>query len=431
VLIQLCFIILMLFGVAALTVDLGIARLTQIQMQNAADTAALEGLRGRDALGDPQRRFAACEMAAWNFDDAFNPHCQPGETDFEALGSTPEGAAWLGTGPVLTLDGGATPLNAEQTLNLSTSGVYKPVLQSNLANDVNGDMVSGTFGASSPNFGTDPGCTVTNPNQYPEDCDYNRADFTAATGGSEPSFLVRLRRTDGRSPLDRDSNVASSGPSLPFLFGRALPMHAGPNSAYDPRVHGMTVRATAISNLAPALQAGPPHPELNPPLPGWAPLAIRASLWSSSLIDGGGLPATFFLSNAGVSSTLVFDGTSTVVGQSLQQPAPPQGAIRTGDSILPLESALPPAVPECGAVPPPNDACGIPAGSSGYLPIYDDTSNVVVGFGFINICRIHGGPLQITPMNGHVACANAAGSGGGAASQLGISTSLLVPVIAR
>ena len=76
-LIQLCFIILMLFGVAALTLDLGIARLTQVQMQNVADTAALEGLRGRDAgaTADHDRRLATCNIAGWAFEDSFANTC--------------------------------------------------------------------------------------------------------------------------------------------------------------------------------------------------------------------------------------------------------------------------------------------------------------------------------------------------------------------
>ncbi len=49
-LVQIFFIIFMLLGMTALYVDMGIARLTQSQMQNAADAAALEGLKnGRDA----------------------------------------------------------------------------------------------------------------------------------------------------------------------------------------------------------------------------------------------------------------------------------------------------------------------------------------------------------------------------------------------
>jgi len=64
---QSVFYILMLFAMAALTIDLGLLRLTQVQMQNAADTAALEGLRGRyasicDPSGDPDV-YAACLAA--------------------------------------------------------------------------------------------------------------------------------------------------------------------------------------------------------------------------------------------------------------------------------------------------------------------------------------------------------------------------------
>src|SRR5437016_6003144 len=100
----------MLLGVAALTIDMGIARLTQVQMQNAADTAALEGLRGRDT-GDATRRTAACQMAAWEFDDSFGPHCQPaGETDIEYLSAGTQGSNWLGAGPAIAMDDGITPV---------------------------------------------------------------------------------------------------------------------------------------------------------------------------------------------------------------------------------------------------------------------------------------------------------------------------------
>ena len=52
-LVQVALIAFALSGLLALAVDIGFARLTQNQMQNAADSAALEGLRKRDAVRNP------------------------------------------------------------------------------------------------------------------------------------------------------------------------------------------------------------------------------------------------------------------------------------------------------------------------------------------------------------------------------------------
>src|SRR5207244_4327948 len=58
------------FGIAALVIDLGLARVARREMQNAADAVALEGLRGRDdpnvpqANRDQQRRQHASDTVA-------------------------------------------------------------------------------------------------------------------------------------------------------------------------------------------------------------------------------------------------------------------------------------------------------------------------------------------------------------------------------
>jgi len=419
VLIQLTFIILMLFGIAALTIDVGIARLTQVQMQSAADTAALEGLRQRDAAGgDAGRRTAACQMAAWTFDDAFQDHC--------SAGANPTAPSLrLGAGPEFAMNNSGLALNASQTIDVAASGVYLPVLQSNpfangVGNNPEGDMVSGTFAGNS--------------DLYPEDSQYNRTDFAPAGGSATnvaeaPSFLVRLRRTDGRNPLDRDSNpdptqgVSSSGGSLPFLFGRGLPMHSDPASTYDPRVNGMTVRATAITNGQPALRVGPPSAAVTPPLPGWGTVAVERGAWMTLLPhDGSSIELT--LGGGGV---LTFGGTP--VGQAIQA----AGAITVGDPITGAGAVI---APQCG-LPPVPDACGPPGmgtGMNAYVPVYDSVSNLVTGFGFASVCEIPGTPTLVTiaPVNAHVACANATalvpGGLAGPIANLG-QTSLFVSVL--
>ena len=108
-----------MLGIAALVIDWGFVTLTRVQMQNAVDTAVLEGLRQRDALGPPDgtsdgaRREAAGNFVVWHFDNDIDP-----ETDDPFR---------FGAGPQLQLDGGLTELNASQQLSLSDSPVFKPL----------------------------------------------------------------------------------------------------------------------------------------------------------------------------------------------------------------------------------------------------------------------------------------------------------------
>src|SRR5262249_6380441 len=121
----------------SLIVDMGYARLTQAQMQNAADAAALQGLRMRNIDPDPgasdlQRRTAANQVARFVFDDDLDP--TNGDPDYN-----------FGAGPIIDLTDGSTALHGGQTARVPDVRVYKPDLQLNQSNEVHGDMVSGTF----------------------------------------------------------------------------------------------------------------------------------------------------------------------------------------------------------------------------------------------------------------------------------------------
>ena len=132
----------------SLVIDIGAARLSQGQMQNAADAAALEGLRKRDVglrnpvdavslstipfASDCLRRAAANRMVRWTFDDDFEP-------------ANGDAGSQLGAGPVLDVTEGATTLHAVQTISVPEPRVYKPDPQLNQQNQVYGDMVSGRF----------------------------------------------------------------------------------------------------------------------------------------------------------------------------------------------------------------------------------------------------------------------------------------------
>ena len=387
--IQLTLFIFMLFGIAALTIDMGLVRLTQMQMQNAADTAALEGLRQRDAMlppapvecpmDDPDclRRLAASNMAAWTFDNDFNTG-QP--EDPETVGqktSLSAGTNWLGAGSQFAFDNGSNyipDLNASQRINLEQSGVYKPLLQRNVTtNDRSGDLVSGAFNMATPGFGMDTDCPVSPSasNNYLEDCKYRRSDFNAAdptTSANAPSFLVRLRRTNDFQGLDNQtgpnqSGVSSSGAALPFLFGRGTTIQSA-SATYEPRLHGITVRATGIANVQPALRVGFANPALS--IPGVVTtFALTASYWAG-LGDNGSDVLT---------PTLLLDGTGALEANSncLANPGvvtdPTQPASVAGAEII---SGPPGTAPNIGF---------------GYVPLSAVISGVnrVIGFGYVNV----------------------------------------------
>lgn len=240
---QVALIVFALCAVLSLIIDIGYARITQVQMQNAADAAAIEGVRGRNAVSGEPNRAAARDVVARVFDD-----------DLDPTNGDPE---QFGAGPIIDLTDGATRLHAHQTMSVPDPHVYKPVLELNQDNAIQGDMVRGTFTSSS-----DPA--------PPEDQGYNRTDFTPNAAGT--AFLVRLRRSNEGSEQD----VASSGPSLPLTFGKGTLIGGDdPSSTYSPRRDGLTVRATAIATSRPALRVGLPQLQANPPMAGVTPFALR------------------------------------------------------------------------------------------------------------------------------------------------------------
>src|ERR1044071_8061391 len=122
-------------------------RVTQRQMQNGADSAALEGLRKRDVgvrnaitgqtVNDPfasdcLRRAAANRMVRWTFDDNFD--VTDGDPDYQ-----------FGAGPIIDLTEGSTSLHALRTVSVPDVHSYKPTPQLNQRTQVYGDMVSGRF----------------------------------------------------------------------------------------------------------------------------------------------------------------------------------------------------------------------------------------------------------------------------------------------
>ncbi|MBK6941905.1 MAG: hypothetical protein IPH13_17135 [Planctomycetes bacterium] len=221
------------FAIAAVVVDLGLASLEQQRMQDAADAAAIEGLRGGRAEG---ATFAAVSMSAF--------HALAPDADVEVVGGEGE---W----------------NANASLALT--GRFVPQMQANAADAPHGDFVGGTYFANAA---------------HTERSDYLRDDFAAGAG--DRALLARLRRTLDPLGLDAEDQVASRGPPLPFLFGRAALIDSA-DGTYDPRRDGITVRATAVADGRPANAV---HVSFGGAgdLP-VAPFSVEFALWTATDVD--------------------------------------------------------------------------------------------------------------------------------------------------
>ena len=414
-LVQMAVLTVVLCGLLSLVIDVGYARLTQGQMQSAADAAALEGLRKRDVgvrnpvtgqtindafASDCVRRASASRIVGWTFDDNFDP--SDGDADYQ-----------LGAGPVVGLTEGATTLHALQTVSVRDPPVYKPDLQLNQQNQVYGDMVSGRFC-----YTTDPApaegaehelleAVCTEPQRATGS--YARSDFNpnltspgppagltecpgpyqtpptpwpvpgtgSISGVNDSAFLVRLRRSNEFQDLggQLESSVASSGPSLPLTFGKATTIFGDdPTSRYSVRRDGVTVRATGIATIRPALHVGPPR--ANPPQAG----VTRFGLLDACVQSPTGAAVTFTVSINPLTGIMTRTGpgtptcaTGSVVGRFVANPA----AISTVGRVLP---AAPAAV-----------ACPTVASIAGqYGPVYSVMSSGpprIIGFARVNFTR--------------------------------------------
>ena len=309
-LVQVALLVFALCAVLSMVIDVGYARVTQGQLQNAADAAAVEGLRRRNVgvrnaagqivddafASDCLRRAAANRVVRRMFDDDLDP--SNGDPDYQ-----------FGAGPVVDLTDGVTSMHALQTISIPETHTYKPDLQMNQGNEVHGDMVSGRFCYTSdpvasegsahealdivcmepqrgvgaftrndfnPN-GTAPGgpaalseCPApddTLPDPWP-------LSGGSLTGVDHSAFLVRLRRSNELEEFGNQTEpaVASSGPALPLIPGKGAAIYGDVGPGYSVRRDGLTVRATAIAGVRPALHVG--LPVANPAQAGVTPFAL-------------------------------------------------------------------------------------------------------------------------------------------------------------
>lgn len=369
-----------LFGMAALTIDMGLVTLARVQLQNAADSASLEGLRGRnpnevtDAFKhDCLRRSSAARVVAWTFGtlEAANDNLQ------------------LGAGPNMVLSGGLGPMNASQLLSVPDPRVYEPILQRNQAENVpQGDMVSGAFVSTletnpeaSDYVRTDFVPTPAVPPDgsglasCPPDDDFSGATISDADPMRDPSFLVRLRRGNDFDGLDNVTAVSSSGTPVPLLFGRGTLIHPeDPDAGYSVRHHGFAVRGTAIAHERPVMQVGMGVAGLSA-----IPFALNRSFWEHPCWDADARTAVS-----------IDAGTGAITGQA------PCAGIPAGAFVAaPLTS-----IGELAVAAPP--AASTARGYAALVQVMA-TSGLprVVGFGLVDLAAgvLEKLPNRIAPAN--------------------------------
>lgn len=414
---QLALVSFALFGLLALVVDIGIARVTQAQMQTAADAAALDGLRLRDVgvldpatgqtvtdpfASDCLRRAAASRLVRAVFDDDLDP-------------SAEDPAYAFGAGPIIELTEGETALHGAQLMTVPEPRVYEPRLQMNQQNVVEGDMVSGRFCYSDDPLAGEgasyalPGTTVCTEEQrgYGR---YARNDFNPSPSAPQPppdlptcppadepppepwplpgsgdlttasdgAFLVRLKRSNELRTFagQTEPDIASSGPALPLLFGRAALVHGDdPTADYSVRRDGLTVRATAIAEVRPAMHVG--LPQTTPYQPGVLPFALVDTYVRT--ITPAGVPVTINPANGVICSGNACAGGNppTAVGRFVDTLTDPTHlrwrTISTVGQVLPASTPV---------------ACGAAREFAGFGPVYSamaSGTSRIIGFARLDL----------------------------------------------
>ncbi|MEO1528668.1 MAG: Tad domain-containing protein [Planctomycetota bacterium] len=221
---SLVFIALMLFGImalAGLVIDLGFARLTQRQMQVAADSAAVEGLRGEGIAAYIDRRESARDFVHWHFDDDLDASGTYPLDDDGAFGT---GSGQFGAGPQLTFSGGLgdPALDASRTIEVDPDNpVFKPVME----------------------------------------------DGTQSAAGT---FTVALRRGGVTVPT---ADLYAQGTATPYLFAR------GSLSNRQLIASGINIGANGVAEPRLAMSVGAPQPAQG--MPGSLGMAIDLGTWQT------------------------------------------------------------------------------------------------------------------------------------------------------
>lgn len=266
VLVQFALLSVAFVAIMAVALDISLLRNVQGAMEGATDVAALEGLRMRDAASCPptmtleeciryrdlERRRAASEAMALNFDEDFDLATRNEDHRYGFGGflkthrdGGPVAEPFAPDGPAAEM----APDALEETLDAYNpyEGGNNPIEFNHRDNHAYGDMVSGSFKPTQARF------------TGQEAWDYAREDFvpaTAAQSGAQDSFLVRVRRGNNPAGFDNVSGVSSTGPQIPALFSLGAMIKGTPGTGYDPRRDGFTVRSSSIADTRPVVAVG-------------------------------------------------------------------------------------------------------------------------------------------------------------------------------
>jgi hypothetical protein len=359
-----------LLALAALVIDLGIARVSQRQMQSVADAAALV------AANTYNSQFNSTNDDATSDQSARNDARQSVSNYFNSLDAS------FGSVRVIDPVGGTDDaVAALQNLERDPDGglmkdQYGRIdpndssqgLQLNSSNQTHGDVVRGRF---------------TELASHQETKIYHRDDFAADMSGSD--WLVRLRRTSNRDSLASEPDISSRGVAIPFLFGRGTTMQSttdpaeqsNPDDPYAPRKHGITVRATAIAAPTTVKSVGPPNETYL--VPGATPFAV------------------------------VCPSPGTVTFTS------PCYLLNTPNAVVSL-GGLGPSQLTLGSIPVKTD-------QQCYLPLIDPSSMYVVCFLYVQTwIAVDQTTVQVTATPGYVATTNASAAISTSPIPIGLTT---------
>ncbi|WP_197443528.1 Tad domain-containing protein [Maioricimonas rarisocia] len=420
ILVGLAVFLFVLLPILALVLHTGLITLTRRQMQTAAHSAALEGLRHRDAVAVTWTDSANHPAGMW--DACGEPPDQEAEPEAYAawlecarrwssgrhvqmvfdgdLHAGTESSVRLGAGPDVQFqetDGIAVP-GTQFIASRKIVGVapFRPHLEPNTIDDPHGDQLSGQYL---------PGTSHT------EDADYVRDDFADPadpryeTSQTADAYLVRLRRTQPSGQpapgLDAVAGVNSTGPTVPFLFGlgantRAVqdssaadPDNPDPAALWNRRQRGTIVRATAIAQARPAVTVGVPSSDVDR---GLARFWIEANGWER--LSAGDTAEVILDPDAGSFSGPGLDGVAEtsddIHGQFILREV-----VTLGDALDTLESL-------------PEDI-DLESGLERIVALYETlgTENRIVGFGRVrlettsdpDVVQVHRLPPAVEPIN--------------------------------
>lgn len=174
------FMLVVLAGIMALTLDFGFVLQSRRLMQTGVNTAALEGLRNLDSdndnVGDGRQNAAALLRNV--FDDNLDP-----TANNTTVGAGIDSSLVQGDGFRQTILGSGS---GSQSLYENRSDfIYRPIPQLNTLNLPNGDMVEGEY--------------IDNATSHQEFSDYQRDDFSVGVPGDPSSAFFKSIATNTRS----------------------------------------------------------------------------------------------------------------------------------------------------------------------------------------------------------------------------------------